>query len=258
MKPAARQALNADFLSAPFVAIPYEFLQGYANLGIHAHEMVLLVQIISCGQVRGTTELSPQELGDLCGMSSKEVLLAVERLVREGILAIGERFDESGAHVTYFDLQPLWTKLRGKPDVASEPRMFRQDPLSLFEAEFGRPLSAVECDQLRTWMGSEGYPEWMVVEALKESVLAGKYSFRYIDRVLFDWQRHKITSRESLEAYRHAYRERIRDSETRQRTGFNGTQTNSTRTKRPSKDGSEKEPPRDERYSNFYQLFPDS
>lgn len=259
MRPASRQEMNADFLSTQFVSVPYELLHEYSNLGIHAHEFVLLIQLIGQSQVRGTTELSPQELGDLCGMSGKEILLAVERLVGEGLLAIGERFDENGAHVTYYDVHALWKKLRGTPDVSGQPQVFRQDPLTLFEAEFGRPLSAVECDQLRTWLSTEGYPEWIVVEALKESVLAGKYSFRYIDRVLFDWQRHKIGSREALDAYRQAYRERSRAQDNRQPSVTNGSRKIHT-ADRPSRSigQSEKDTNRDERYVNFYQLFPDN
>lgn len=258
MKPSARQASSGDFLSAPFVAVPYELLKQFPELGIHSHEMIMLMQILAHGQVRGTTELSAQELGDLCGMSSKEVMLAVERLVKEELLGIGERWDDDGAHVTYFDLQPLWDRLRGKERNASAHPSWRQDPLTMFEEEFGRPLSALECDQLRTWLSNDGYPEWMIVEALRESVLANKYSFRYIDRVLFDWQRNRVQSRQDLEEYRQQHRDRVREPENRRKSGPSSQYVSkpANRSKQPS--STPKEQTRDERYANFYQLFPDS
>ncbi|MFB5189344.1 DnaD domain-containing protein [Alicyclobacillus fastidiosus] len=264
MKPSARQSANGDFLSTPFVALPYDLLKNYADLGLHAHEMIMLLQILASGQIRGTTELSAQDLGDLCGMSSKEIMLCVERLVREGLLGIGERFDDLGAHVTYFDLQPLWQRLRGKPapSATAQSRVWRQDPVTMFEEEFGRPLSALECDQIRTWLGTEGYPEWMVVEALRESVLANKYSFKYIDRVLFDWQRNQIKSRQDLDQYRQQHRDRNRDAEARKRPASTQAGQNyksNTVARGTSERTSEsKESSRDERYANFYQLFPES
>lgn len=260
MNPSGRHLANGDFLSTPFVSVPYELLQSYANLGLHAHELILIMQIIGSGQLRGTTELSPHDLGDLCGMSSKEVMVSVERLVREGYLAIGERFDDHGAHVTYFDLQPLWDKIRGKSSV-KETRSFRKDPVTMFEEEFGRPLSAMECDQLRTWLTSDGYPEWLIAEALKESVLANKYSFRYIDRVLFDWSRNRIQSQQDLEEYRKQYRNRVTRETTagrRESAAASHANTANIKTERVAGNKQDKNHSnRDERYANFYQLFPE-
>jgi DNA replication protein len=260
MKPSARHSANGDFLSTPFVSLPYDLLKSYADLGIHAHEMIMLLQILGSGQVRGITELSAQDLGDLCGMSSKEIMISVERLVREGFLGIGERWDDNGAHVTYFDLQPLWERLRGKPVQTSSQQSWRQDPVTMFEEEFGRPLSSLECDQIRTWLGTDGYPEWMIVEALRESVLANKYSFRYIDRVLFNWQRNKVQSRQDLEQYRQQHRERSRETESRKRSSSSPA-TNPAATRRPTNPQvpvKDRDTSRDERYASFYQLFPEN
>lgn len=258
MKPSGRHLGNGDFLSTPFMSIPYTLMQSYANLGLHAHEMLLILQIIGSGQIRGTTELSPHELGDLCGMSSKEVMVCVERLVREGFLAIGERFVDTGAHVTYFDIQPLWDKLRGKSST-KDTRSFRKDPVTMFEEEFGRPLSAMECEQLRTWLAEDGYPEWLVAEALKESVLANKYSFRYIDRVLLDWGRHRIQSQQDLEEYRRQYRDRAAREVSSSRNSSAAVSNRAPRGKNDKSLNTQggKGQARDERYANFYQLFPE-
>lgn len=251
MEPSGRQAGNSDYLSAPFVAVPSDLLRRFAQLGLHPHELVILLQILASGQTEGTTELSPYELGERCGMSSKEVMACVERLVTEGFLAIGERYDDQGAHVTYFDLQPLWDKLKGRQRMM-QPQPAEKDLVSLFEEEFGRPLSSLECDQLRAWLGEHGYPEWLVIEALKESVLANKYSFRYIDRVLYTWQKSNVRSRQDLEAYRAQYRER----QAQMRNEAQAAQ-NKAKSRPVASRSSTREPVRDERYANFYELFPD-
>jgi len=251
MEPSGRQGGNSDYLSAPFVAVPCDLLRRFAQLGLHPHELVVLLQILASGQTEGMTELSPHELGERCGMSSKEVMACVERLVTEGFLAIGERYDDQGAHVTYFDLQPLWDKLKGRRRMV-QPQPAEKDLVSLFEEEFGRPLSSLECDQLRAWLGDHGYPEWLVIEALKESVLANKYSFRYIDRVLYTWQKNNVRSRQDLENYRAQYRER----QAQLRSEAQAAQSKPRSRPAPARTGT-REPVRDERYASFYELFPD-
>ena len=85
---------------------------------------------------------------------------------------------------------------------------------------------------------------------MPEAVLASKYSFRYIDRVLFDWERNRIRTRQELEAYRQSYRER-----TKARDEVAAGAASAGRRQRPATnvDGT-----RDERYAAFYHLFPDA
>ncbi|MCL6593475.1 MAG: DnaD domain protein [Alicyclobacillus sp.] len=118
--------------------------------------------------------------------------------------------------------------------------------MSLFEEEFGRPLSGLECEQICQWLDRDRHPEWLVVEALREAVLANKYSFKYIDRVLYEWQRHRIRSTAELAAYREEYRNRMRPRE-----------EVVPRAPRRSGRSTPAKSDRDERYAAFYELFPD-
>ena len=50
-----------------------------------------------------------------------------------------------------------------------------------------RSLSPTEYEYINNWL-EKGLTEDLIIGALKEAVLRGVKSFRYIDRVLFDWQ----------------------------------------------------------------------
>lgn len=234
-------------LGTPFVSVPFSLFKQFSELGLKAGELVMLLQILAASQVQGKELLTLKELGDTCNLSPDEAGACMERLVAKGCLAIGEKRDEDGFSCNYFDLSPLWLRLRGN---APEPPIQRTDTVSLFEAEFGRPLSGFECEQIRAWVASDGHPEWMVAEALREAVLANKYSFKYIDRVLFDWHRHRVRTRQELEQYRESYRERLKGREEAAAGAHHPA-------KRPDRNA-EVTAQRDERYTAFYQLFPDT
>ncbi|MCL6444246.1 MAG: DnaD domain protein [Alicyclobacillus sp.] len=252
MKPSDREQLNADFLSRPLVSVPLVWLERYASLGLSSDAFVLLLHIYALKQTAGIEFMSPPELAQRCGLSVHAVTEVLGRLVEDGFLRIGERVDAAGTHSNYFDLAPLWVRLRGGDPRANPAREWRVDPITLFEEELGRPLSALECEQLRQWLEVDRMPEWLVVEALKEAVLANKISLKYIDRILYDWQRHRIRSRQDLETYRQSYRERTQAREEAAATARPGRK--SARKNTPRTDSGQ----RDERYAAFYELFPDA
>jgi DNA replication protein len=55
-----------------------------------------------------------------------------------------------------------------------------------FQSEFGRTLSPMEYEVINGWL--DMYDETMIHEALKEAVLSGAKSLRYITRILQAWK----------------------------------------------------------------------
>ncbi|MBW4085348.1 DnaD domain protein [Paenibacillus sp. S150] len=77
---------------------------------------------------------------------------------------------------------------------------------TIFEKEFGRPLSPMECETISGWVDQDKYPEELILLALKESVFAGKVHFRYIDRILLEWARNRVKDAQDVKAYTQKFR----------------------------------------------------
>ncbi|KWX78041.1 DnaD domain-containing protein [Paenibacillus jilunlii] len=77
---------------------------------------------------------------------------------------------------------------------------------TIFEKEFGRPLSPMECETISGWVDQDNYPEELILLALKESVFAGKIHFRYIDRILLEWARNRVKNAQDVKAYTQKFR----------------------------------------------------
>jgi DnaD/phage-associated family protein len=79
--------------------------------------------------------------------------------------------------------------------------------VTVFEKEFGRPLSPIENKKIQD-MGEEFGPE-LVGEALGRAVLSGKLNLRYIDAILIDW--HKNNLKTLREIFEHDTKRKSRD-----------------------------------------------
>jgi len=89
-----------------------------------------------------------------------------------------------------------------------QPEQETPNLYSIFEQEFARPLSPMEYETITGWIERDQYPEPLIVLALKEAVFAGKVNFRYIDRILLEWQRNSIRTVEQAKAYAQRFRGR--------------------------------------------------
>ncbi|RXZ80251.1 DnaD domain protein [Paenibacillaceae bacterium] len=92
-------------------------------------------------------------------------------------------------------------KSSGSNNGAAVPDLF-----SLFEQEFGRPLSPMEFESIGAWIDQDGYADELIRFALKEAVFAGKLHFRYIDRILLEWSRNRITNIDEARSHTQKFR----------------------------------------------------
>ncbi len=67
----------------------------------------------------------------------------------------------------------------------------------IFESEFGRPLSPMEYELITGWLQS-GMKEELLVGALKEAVFNGVKNFRYIDKIVYEWEKKGFKTMEDV------------------------------------------------------------
>ena len=223
-------------------SVPGMFLRAYARLGLSEIEAMLLVHLMYFAEREHTLFPTPDQLAARMSTSPDRVLAAIERFVREGFVLIEDDVDPAtGVRSERYDLSPLYDKLAAawedgfeaggaalafdaSPDSpAAETRRQtaaaaaapsgretaasrRKDLFTVFESEFARPLSPMEYETIVGWLDQDRYSDSLIMTALKEAVFAGKLHFRYIDRILMEWQRNRITTPEEAKAYTERFR----------------------------------------------------
>ena len=67
----------------------------------------------------------------------------------------------------------------------------------MFEKEFGRTLSPMEYEIIAAWLESN-FKEELIIEALKEATYNGVSNLRYIDKILYEWNKKGIKTKEEV------------------------------------------------------------
>lgn len=222
-------------LQSGMAVIPYALLTAYRKLDLTGSETMLLIHLLSFRQIEGKDFPSLEELQAVTGRSGSVIASELQKLIKEGFLKIMAGSDErQGIHYERYDFSGLYDKLGsylasqndssaadgnrdsirgggplGTGSILPGDTIGEDESRSLFvvfEKEFGRPLSPMECETISGWLDQDRYPEELILLALKESVFAGKVHFRYIDRILLEWNRNRVKNAQDVKAYSQRFR----------------------------------------------------
>jgi DnaD and phage-associated domain len=214
------------------VFIPSVLLRTYSSLGLEESDVLLLFQLMAFRDAEGVGFPTPEQLAERMGKPVTEVVYSIRKLMKDGMLTIeedadpmteirSERYDwtswllragqqaaamkrEAGAAASMAARQTASTSASAVEGGAVEPS--GDNLFSVFEQEFGRPLSPMECETIAAWLDQDRYSDDIIRFALKEAVFAGKLHFRYIDRILLEWSRNRVTNADEARAHSQKFR----------------------------------------------------
>lgn len=119
-------------------------------------------------------------------VSHNDILENVNSLAEKNYISI-EINKNNGIIEEYISLDLFYSKINSFL-IESEKKDNSSDIFSKFEQEFGRTLSPVEYETINKWI-ENNIPLELIESALKEAILNGVNSIRYIDKILFEWNK---------------------------------------------------------------------
>ncbi|ECR3485256.1 TPA: DnaD domain-containing protein [Listeria innocua] len=201
------------------VTLPQVLVKNYAAIGLNENELVLLLQIQSFA---AEAEFFPsmEMLTDRTTLRLEDTIKTMDSLLKKSVVAIEQSKDNSLMISEQYNLEPLWGKLvafyenieadnRQNQEVEQQTNLY-----SLFEAEFGRPLSPMEAEMLSAWVDQDRTSPDLIKEALKEAVISQKLNFRYIDRILLNWSKQGVKTIDDAKRVAEEFHQNGRTSQT--------------------------------------------
>ncbi len=82
----------------------------------------------------------------------------------------------------------------------------KEDIFKVFESELGRTISSMELELINGWLSS-GTSEELILGALREAVYNGANSFRYIDTIIYNWEKKGFKTMDDVKKYMRTRRE---------------------------------------------------
>lgn len=184
------------------MSIPVKLLTSYASLGLDEQDVMIILQIHRFLQ-QGKEFPTPFEISEHLTLSEEQCTNKLRLLLEKSFIEINTYQNEQGKFSEAYSLEPLWERLliKQESEESDEGKLF-----ILFEKEFGRPLSPFEVETINIWLDEDEMKPEIIISALREAVLMGKLNFKYIDRILREWQRKGVQSVEQAKQASEPYR----------------------------------------------------
>ena len=176
-----------NLLRKKAITIPSILLKYYKELKISEKEMIFLAYLFS------DDDLIPFNIikfsNDL-NFTTEEIMELMSNLCEKKLINMIVKKDNQDIMKEYIDISFLSSKLfnyivlnKEDEEIANE-----SDIYNIIEKEFGRTLSPIEYETIKQWLDAK-IAEDLIKEALKEAVLNGVNNLKYIDKILFEWNK---------------------------------------------------------------------
>lgn len=176
--------LRKIFETKDFV-INANLIKSINHLDINLDEFLLLLYFINI-----SCNLNTDDIKEKLGFDEDKIVNTFSSLVNKKYIEMvvtnnnGE-VNEQISLETFYD-RLLFNSERKTTD--------EKDIYSLFERELGRTLSSFEYELINKWL-ENGVSEDTIKEALKEAILNNVRSFKYIDKIIYEWSKNGVKKR---------------------------------------------------------------
>ncbi|MFD1466230.1 DnaD domain-containing protein [Lapidilactobacillus mulanensis] len=195
-----------DLVGTPQTVIANLILDHYAELGMSDAQLAIFLQIIKFSQ-QGEKFPSPAELAAVVKHPVSEVYQALQAMTQKSFIAVTTYVDHD-QHIDQYDVAPFFERLSGLQEDQQNVAEFQEEQADVtklyqeVEVEFGRTLSPIEMETVDGWLNRDHFSSEIIRLALREAVLNDARSFKYIDRILLDWQKRHIKNAADLQRYK--------------------------------------------------------
>ncbi len=140
--------------------------------------------------------LDIERLSNNIGLKPDQAYQIFNNLLSKKLLTIETKKDLEGRMIEEVNLDSFYNLIL-EANLAQETKEIKTDIYASFETEFGRSITSTEYEIITAWL-EKGYSEELIKGALKEAVLNGARTLRYIDKILYEWHKKGFKNMEDV------------------------------------------------------------
>jgi len=175
-----------------------ELLFNYKKMDITDSQLIIIIYLIN----QPSDMYNPKQISSDLNMNLNVVFEEINSLCEKNIIKIEMKRINKVLTET-INLDSLYEKLAFSLNQVEEKE--DSNLYSIFETEFGRTLSPMEYEIINSWKDN-GYTEELIILALKEATYNGVSNLRYIDKIIYEWGKKGIKTKEDVEKNRKQFK----------------------------------------------------
>ena len=189
-----------DIFKQGNMVIPIYFLQHYKDFNVNMEEFVFLMYLYNLGN---KFLFDPNKFGEDLNLDLMMVMNYIGILTDKHLMSVQVLKNDKGLMEEYVVLDDFYSRLSmiTIDDVNNSSNSDNTDIFEIIEKEFGRTLSPIEYEIIKAWLDG-GFSTELIKEAIKEATMNNVSNLRYIDKILFEWSKLGIKTKEDVEKNR--------------------------------------------------------
>lgn len=182
------------------IVIPLFLIENIKKLDVNMNEFVFLMYLYNLGN---KFLFDPAKFMDDLNLDLKTVMnyigiLTDKHFIRVEVIKNDKGIMEEAVLLDdFYDRLSFITIDRDDNNSSNDS----SDIFEIIEKEFGRTLSPIEYEIIKAWFDN-GFNKDLIKEAVKEATFNGVSNLRYIDKILYEWNKNGIKSIEDVEKNR--------------------------------------------------------
>ncbi len=149
-------------------------------------------------------------ISNTIGIDTSSTLEAFNSLMIKGLVSLDTVKDMENRLIEVVKLDGVYASILENTDECTREEV-KTDVFKSFEKELGRTMSSMELEIINGWLIS-GTSEEMILGALREAVYNGVTNFRYIDKIIYEWDKKGFKTMDDVNAHiKNRYNEKSKD-----------------------------------------------
>lgn len=201
----AKQSFMEQYVNAGSTNLSNLLLHHYHQIGMSTAELMVYIELRSYID-RGQSDPAVSQVAKHLGTTEDQVYDLINQMVNDQLMVQKMQKSADGKESLVYDFSPLLRKLErlvenGETEQEQQQtKSQRQELFTMLETEFGRMLNPIEMSLVNDWLDQDHYDIEVIKLALRETVLNGKYNFKYMDRILSNWARKNLQTPQAVKA----------------------------------------------------------
>lgn len=185
-----------DVFRQGHLVIPLYLLQNYKKFKMSLSEFLFFMYLYNQGD---HFLFNPEKICHDLALDLTTVMEYISSLSDKHLLSFSTVKNEKGLMEEVLDLSEFYSKLSLliRERVVEEKDHSNSNIFGIIEKEFGRTLSPMEFEIIKAWLDNH-MSEEIILEALKEATFNGVSNLRYIDKILYEWDKRGIKTKEDV------------------------------------------------------------